>query len=433
MIVLAKRNTPRLQYIINFFSSEISGSAWQVTDDLETFSYFDGPRINYTDQTLSCNCIHIAPHELLFGEDIRRQDIKCSTSEGFSIFFQTNCTAGFDLFAAAFYLLTRYEEYLTHDKDKHGRYLPENSLAFRENFLQIPLINVWLEYLKKLILIKFENYQLPEKCFTFLPTYDIDMAWSYLNKGFLLNGVRLAADLVSGKFRDFNARYQVLSGKEKDPFDTFSWLDCLHEKFRLKPIYFFLVAEHRSVYDKNISPYHLAMKKLIKEHADKYDIALHPSWVSAKADSVLEEEKKILEQVCGRRINSSRQHYIQLNFPATYRSLLNNGIINDYSMGYPSINGFRASVASPFKWYDLQEEKETQLTVHPFCFMEGNSIFYQKQTINEGMAELTCLYQQVEKVNGFFSMIWHNSSFANTGATKGWKEAYGSFLKDVSK
>ena len=61
---------------------------------------------------------------------------------------------------------------------------------------------------------------------------------------------------------------------------------------------------------------------------------------------------------------------------------------DDYSMGYGSINGFRASVASSFYWYDLEKERQTNLRIHPFCFMDANSFYEQRQDPQQTFEEL---------------------------------------------
>ena len=80
-----------------------------------------------------------------------------------------------------------------------------------------------------------------------------------------------------------------------------------------------------------------------------------------------------MESIIDRKVVHSRQHYIRFSLPDTYRQLINHGILNEFSMGYGSINGFRASIASPFYWYDLSREEKTPLLVYPFCFMDANA------------------------------------------------------------
>src|ERR1700739_4880450 len=120
------------------------------------------------------------------------------------------------------------------------------------------------------------------------------------------------------------------------------------------------------------------MKQLVKAHADKYAVGIHPSWKSGDNDDLLKEEIIILQNLADKKIATSRQHYIRFMLPEGYRRLIDAGITADHSMGYGSINGFRASVASSFYWYDLQKEVQTPLLIYPFCYMEANS-FYEQQ------------------------------------------------------
>ena len=132
-------------------------------------------------------------------------------------------------------------------------------------------------------------------------------------------------------------------------------MDDLHQKFNLHPIYFFLVAEIKGKYDKNTNIHNPEFQELIKTIAAKYPVAIHPSWYSSDHPSQLKREKQWLENISQKTIISSRQHYLRFNLPYTFQRLLSIGIKNEYSMGYGTINGFRASIASSFYWYDLEK------------------------------------------------------------------------------
>ena len=99
-------------------------------------------------------------------------------------------------------------------------------------------------------------------------------------------------------------------------------------------------------------------------------------------------------------------------------------------MGYGTINGFRASVASSFYWYDLEKEEATNLMVFPFCFMDANAYYEQKLEAHQALSELMKFYQSIRKVNGMMCTIWHNSFVGSSPMFKGWKEAYEIFLKE---
>jgi hypothetical protein len=101
-------------------------------------------------------------------------------------------------------------------------------------------------------------------------------------------------------------------------------------------------------------------------------------------------------------------------------------------MGYGSINGFRASYCLPYNWYDLKAETTTTLTIYPFCFMEANSYFEQKYTLEQSKEELEHYYKIVKQVNGLLITIFHNHTLGNKRDFKGWMEMYEEFCTTIS-
>ena len=100
-------------------------------------------------------------------------------------------------------------------------------------------------------------------------------------------------------------------------------------------------------------------------------------------------------------------------------------------MGYGSINGFRASAASSFYWYDLEKEEQTTLRIHPFCFMEANSFYEQKQSAQETYNELIHYYTQCKAVNGTMITIWHNNFLGSAKQFREWREVYEKFIDQL--
>ena len=404
-----------------------------VTIDLTEFEQYDGVKINYSHIEIA-NCkFSIANSNLLFEKDIKEQTIECFTVNNYKAFFKvSNADFPFDIFAASFYLISRYEEYLPHTKDMYGRYAHKNSLAYKESFLNSPLINTWVKDFAIELKKVYPSFTIHHSPFTFIPTYDIDIAYSYKHKGFARNMGGALKSIASFQFSDFAERLAVLMNKKKDPYDVFDWLDVLHQQYKLNPIYFFLMAEKNALYDKNILPHKKAMQQLIKQHTDKYPIGIHPSWQSGDDFSILKKEKRYLENTSGKAIINSRQHYIRFNLPEGYRQLIELGITNDYSMGYGSINGFRASVATSFYWYDLKKEEQTTLRIHPFCYMEANSYYEQKLSAEEAYDEMIHYYNTCKDVNGTFISIWHNHSLgSDKHIYPGWNEVYKKFLNSL--
>jgi len=439
VIIYAHTLTARLQYIADFIGKEINGNHFfHLTDDVEVYRGSQDLRINYSGEKIMADELLMMPHRLLFETGIRQQPIDCFEINGYKAFFRGLGDYPFDIFAASFYLLTRYEEYLPHKKDEYGRYAHENSLAYRDNFLHLPLINLWIRDFKRVLQDRFPTLHdefrngNQNQRFRFLPTYDIDEAWSFKHKSFCKTAGGVARSFFKGGWQQITERIGVLTGKQKDPYDAYQWMDQLHQRFNLQPRYFFIMADKNSRYDKNILPGKKAMGELIRQLTTKYSVGLHPSWQSGDDVSLIRKEKEMLEKITGEKILSSRQHYIRLTLPETFRFLIEAGIENDYSMGYGSINGFRASVTSAFFWYDLEKEITTQLRLFPFCFMDANSFYEQKISAQEAYEEMNRYSEIIKTVNGTMISIWHNSFLGNSPIYRGWKEAYEKFISGIS-
>ena len=423
MLIYSHTVTPRLQYVVDFLSGYYQHTFELATNE-SAFEQALLPKISYTPASVQESGIWMQPVSLLFESNITVKDTACFYHPaGYKALFPAAGDMQFDLFAAIFYLISRYEEYLPHQKDNYGRYDHRQSLAFRQDFLQQPLINIWLQDFKKLITEK-TGLTLPSPSFQWTPTYDIDIAWSYKQKGWLRNAGGWVRDLLKGHIWALGKRLLVLSGLAKDPFDTYEWLHALHQQYCWQPVFFFHMGFTRNKYDKSIDNHNVAFRQLVRQHATQYPAGLHPSWQSGDDPALVAKEKEALEEITGQPATTSRQHFIRFTLPVTYRHLLACGIRNDWSMGYGSINGFRASVAHPFYWYDLEKEAQTDLLLHPFCFMDANSFFEQGQLPEQSLQEILHYYNSVKEVSGNCIAVWHPNFFGTDPLYAGWKEAY---------
>jgi hypothetical protein len=99
-------------------------------------------------------------------------------------------------------------------------------------------------------------------------------------------------------------------------------------------------------------------------------------------------------------------------------------------MGYGTTNGFRASVAASFYWFDLEKNETTPLQLYPFCFMDANAFYEQKLSAMQAYEELRRYYTSIKKVNGLMITIWHNTFLGTDINFKGWREVYELFMKE---
>ena len=174
------------------------------------------------------------------------------------------------------------------------------------------------------------------------------------------------------------------------------------------------------------------MMRVIKNLVKEGDIGIHPSYYSGENGQAV-AEKKMLENVSGRNINISRQHYIKLKMPTTYRHLLQNGITEDYSMGYGGHLGFRAGTGNSFLWYDIENETITPLRVYPFCFMDTTAHFEAKLSATEAFEKLDAMSRRLQQTGSNMITIFHNFSLGTSSEWKGWRVAYEHFLQEKCK
>ena len=159
-------------------------------------------------------------------------------------------------------------------------------------------------------------------------------------------------------------------------------------------------------------------------------MGIHPSFKSAHYPSLVALEKERLVQICGHTISRSRQHFLRLQFPSTYRALLKAGIEEDFSMGYADAIGFRAWTSVPFRWFDLKREEITPLLITPFQVMDVSLQQYLGLTPEQAKEHLSQLIKTVRNTGGQFCTLWHNSSFDEEDDWKGWTSVYQHILKE---
>ncbi|HKK09299.1 MAG TPA: polysaccharide deacetylase family protein, partial [Bacteroidales bacterium] len=363
---------------------------------------------------------------LLFENEIDNGEVSTIEFEGSKALFPVKDEKSFlpfDPFAASFYLLSRYEEYLPHKKDEHGRFHAHESIAWKNRFLKKPVVNIWAYHIKKILQKRFPGLKFKKRKFKFIPTYDIDIAFSYRSKGFVRTTGGYLNDLYRGQWKNLVLRTKAITGASPDPYDTFSYQINLHKRFNLNAIYFFLFGNY-SRYDKNISVNNKRYQHLIKHISDYAQVGVHPSYVSQDDFDQLKKEVSKLSTVLKREIKDSRQHYLRLDLPTTYRNLQALEITNDYTMGYAAEPGFRAGTCDPFYFYDLDLEIETKLRVHPFTIMDGTLIDYQKIKPQDAKQVIKPLIEEVKAVDGTFISLWHNHSLNPDSIYGNWREVY---------
>ena len=430
LLVFSHHQSERLKYIFRTIIWERIGLRLIFINNLEAYEQAVGAKLNYSDTPASTEELHIRPYGLLEKNTIEPQEIELVHSpDSVAFFFRVLPTKDFDFdpFAAAFFILSRYEEYLPFKADVHGRFLSAESSLHHPAFLFFPIIDHWVIWMKQKLSELFPFLLLQQSKFNFQATYDIDIAWAYLHRNWWRTLGGLLQDIKSSNHDQFQERWRVLTRTSKDTFDTYS---LLASHTSPKPIYFFLLGDYGK-YDKNIAHSSFALQQLIQKVAQRGEVGIHPSYQASSSFSQLEKEVMRLERIIGKPVTASRQHFLKLTFPDTYRNLLQVGIWRDYSMGYADTIGYRAGTSQPFYWYDLQKEETTPLQIFPFVMMDVTLKDYLKLSPDSAMDAATSIINHTKLLEGNFSFLWHNSSFSHIGGWEGWQEVYLSIVKQA--
>ncbi len=424
LVVYTHKITHRNKYIFNLMFKDILGIDFKLTTDVEEFKYYQGAKLSYTHNLIS-NELFFISRSLLFESGITEQNISVFENNYNPMFFATGKASAmpFDVFAASFYLVSRYEEYLPHIRDEHDRFDAKDSLAFIAGFLEKPLVNIWAIQLKQLIKEKYPSLVFPKIKFEFISTLDIDNAYAYREKGFTRSLGGYLKSLSIGNFSEVTERTRVLLGLEKDPYDTYDFQLEMLKKYKFKSIYFFLLGDY-GPNDKNLPIESIKFQSLIKMLADYAQVGIHPSYGSNNSKQQLKKEIGRLSHVLHRDVTQSRQHFLKLRMPDTYRNLIEFDITDDYTMGYATQVGFRASICTPFNFYDLDTETETKLKIHPFAMMEGTLKYRMKIHPKDAIVKIKQLIDEVKAVDGVFISLWHNDTVNNRKIWRGWKTVY---------
>jgi hypothetical protein len=418
----------RLRFTLKLIFRDVIGVPYKVISNEDEFNAFNGFKINYSNQELDCD-LAFAPELLLYESDIKPVDLKPGKwNELQVIFYHPSQTIPFDLFAATFYLASRYEEYLPTELDKHGRFQPENSIAFKLRFLQKPIINCWCALLQQIIQLKRPEIQFEKRQFKFTPTFDIDNAWAHRNKGFLRTAGASLKDLTKGDLGNFTRRCKVVFGNDIDPNDTYEYLNKIFIEHNIKAMFFFLLGDYGK-FDTNVNPTNKALQELIKGISQSAEVGIHPSYGSHQNQAQLNKEVLRLSNIIDKPVQLSRQHFLKFQLPETYNRLISAGITQDFSMGYASQPGFRASICVPFYFFDLSKNEETSLRIHPLTYMDGTLREYLKLNPQQSMALISSLIEEVKAVNGEFISLWHNDTVSDEKDWKGWRQVFESTIK----
>lgn len=423
--VFSTHITNRLRYIFELIFEDLLGVPVSFTDKKDVFEKEPGVKLNYSVQIFNCGQLDLRPHSILFDRGLTYYDLETLNCGQQLCFFPSSADSflPFDPFAASFFLVTRYEEYLERQFGKHRRYPAKHSILVRTRSIERPVVNGWAKLISEKIREHDPKFPAFQAKFNFLTTIDVDNAWAFRNKSvWRLLGANLRS-AMRGDLQQIKQRVNGWSGSAADPYDTYDYIRSCYQQIPERLHFFFLLGKS-GLYDRNVSPRNPELQDLIRGLNRDFKVGLHPSYASNRKKSALKAERDTLAKIVGHEILASRQHYLKLLFPATYRRLQRAGIREDYTLGYSECVGFRAGIASPFYFYDLVDDYKTNLKLFPFQSMDVTLRDYLGKTPEEAIKLLEKMMLEVKECGGTFISLWHNESLSDSGKWTGWRQVF---------
>lgn len=417
LLVYTHKITPRVTYIFKHICARTLGLPVSFTAKVEELIAHEGPKLSYTTKKLG-NELHIKSSDILFEQGVMTLDISVQDWEGVACFFQNKdleTDVPFDIFAASFYLLSRYEEYLPHVKDTEGRFPASASLAYQHHFLKEPVIDVWIARFGDMLLERFPDLKIKKQHFDKQMIVVVPQSFKFRKIGFLRQLGGYFKDFSGLRLRESFRRTQVILGLRKDPYDTFSWIINIQKQVGANFRIFFQVGDY-AYNSKNIKYSKRSFQTLIKMVADYCHVGLLVSQHAISEDRSFNIEKQRLEQIIHRPLGAVHFSRFKLTLPHSYRRAIEHEATHDYTMGYPDHAGFRAGTSRPFLFYDLDYEIQTPLLVNPVCFIGEKMISNHHHSVDD--VQIRTLIDSVKAVGGCCIFAFSNASFDNVFSKK---------------
>jgi len=438
-IQIPNNNIPERRYIIDVLFSEFLGIEYKI-EITETDFYkilFKNKTIQVQDSFFNTYIEELSylnerniPENVIFAKNqfIPEADIPVIYGNANIEESENLIKCGIDIFASSFFMLTRWEEYVLPEKDKHGRVPDELQLSVKHGFNERPVVNEYVEMLREMFVhlgVEIKNkHQYTPKI-----THDIDFFARYDKFSKVIKAI--GGDIFKRKslkkaISTFKTYFQIKKGKEKDPYDTFDYLMDLSEKAGLKSHFYFIPAmlgEEDAQY--NISDE--AVVKTIQKIKNKgHIVGIHGAYRSYKNKNLFQKElQRFPEEI---KIQEGRQHFLRFENPTTWQMYEDAGIITDSTIGFLNHVGFRSGTCYEYSVFNILTRKKLNLKEQPLIVMEQALI---KKTSNKEnfYNKIIALKDIVKKYKGTFVVLWHNNNF-NVDEWDSFIDIYSKIIKE---
>ena len=194
---------------------------------------------------------------------------------------------------------------------------------------------------------------------------------------------------------------------------------------------FFFKTTPSGFFDSGYDIRHNALKPIFTRIQDMgFSIGLHPGFRTVQNDNKILREKNALEAAIGHHVSECRQHYLRFQVPQTWRKQINAGLIVDNSLAFAEHVGFRCGTCHPYHPFDVMAQTQLEILERPLIVMDSTLKDYMQLSVDHAEKLIGDLAYRCLKIEGDFTLLWHNTSFFNQWEE--WGTRYISILQTLS-
>ncbi len=302
-----------------------------------------------------------------------------------------NCSV--DIIASAFYILSLENERQSYQRKKFNRFSQSYSIIgeeiYEKPFIEyyIQLLFVFIYEMMKLNNIKRNRKHLwpNEHQFALILSHDLDRIRT-------VTGTKIKRKLketINGTDKKFvhTVLFEIILYliKNRGWTTKFKSIKTIESQYNAHST-FFIASKHRLIEDPKYRLNSQILKRGIKiiREMDS-EVALHGSIKSAENSDFLMEEKQILENQSGRKIDGIRNHYLSFSEKCTFDIIEKNQFQYDSTLGFSEKIGYRCGISLPFKPFNLKKNQSFGFWELPLILMDTVLLLESKMSLSSNI------------------------------------------------
>lgn len=334
---------------------------------------------------------------------------------------------GLDVLGSAFFVLTRYEEVVSGERDSRDRFPGTTSLASRAGFLERPVVNEYLEVLWWALKQLWPGLERRCRTYQIHVTHDVDETHCLAARSPAQVLKSAAGDLIRRRslplaLRRLRSYGAVRAGNlDADICNTFDWIMSVSEARGLQSAFYFITDHTGGAIDGTYSIHHPWVSRLLRRIHDRgHEIGLHPSYETFRDPAQIRREFGLLQGAAlAAGVNQERfggrQHYLRWEAPGTWQAWEEAGLAYDSTLSFADRAGFRCGVCYEYPVFNLMTRRPLNLRERPLTLMEATVLEYMGMKPDRALATASRLAKCCRLYQGDFTLLWHNTRLLSAG------------------